>query len=95
MGDLEFLSSGVADSESREGTESVVGDSRDSEISLLETSTIMPSVLVEDKENISKVAEQINEMREVLRQAIINLEISPRNTYKNESLLDFAMLMAL
>ena len=100
MGDLEFLSSGVQDSESgyRGNTDSIVDDSRDSresEISLLDSSTIMPSILCDEKENTSKVAEQINEMRDLLRQAINNLEVSTRNTYKNDSLLDFAMLMAL
>ena len=55
----------------------------------------MPSILIDEKENKSKVAEMINEMRETLKQAILNLEINPKHTFKDESLLDFAMLMAL
>ena len=62
MGDIEFLSSGVDDSyrEHRPGDTSGCDESRDSrqsEISLLDSSTIMPSILIDEKENKSKVAE--------------------------------------
>ena len=74
QGDLTFLSSGAfSESAFDEEDDSIRGG--DSEISLLDSSTIMPSILVDEKENTSKVAGAINEMREFLKEAIINLEI--------------------
>ena len=71
MGDIEFLSSGANEEPDEFRDESSnTEDSRVSEISLLESSTIMPSILVEEKNDRSKVAEQITEMRETLKQAI-------------------------
>ena len=49
----------------------------------------------EEKENTSKVAGLIEEMRKELKEAINKLEIKFKNNDKKESLLDFAILMAL
>ena len=58
MGDIEFLSSGANEEPDEFRDESSnTEDSRVSEISLLESSTIMPSILVDEKNDRSKVAE--------------------------------------
>ena len=96
MGDIEFLSSGAnEDPDEFRDESSNTEDSRVSEISLLESSTIMPSILVDEKNDRSKVAEQITEMRETLKQAILYLDINLKRNNEEDSLLDFAMLMAL
>ena len=96
MGDLEYLDSGVFSESNYEDQDSIRGG--ESEISLLDSSTIMPSVLYDEQDNPSAVAAIISEMREMLASAIQNLEIPKRNSRqaenREESLLDFAMLMA-
>lgn len=95
VGDLAILSSYGSEYEYRDDTVNNTEDSRASEISLLESSTIMPSILMDEKDDRKLQVKQVDEMRETLVKAINNLDINFKKQYDDDSFLDFAMLMAL
>ena len=64
MGDLEYLDSGVFSESNYQDEDSI--QAGESEMTLLDSSTIMPSILYDEQDNPSAVAAIISEMREML-----------------------------